>query len=510
MKRFIFTFLCFLMSINMALAGELISEQTQDTTPDTTDLVLLEKADNSDFLYATIAELMAVGNALTATSLAANGGNCAAGQAPLGVDASGAVESCIDLPATYQPLDADLTNYAVAGNALTATALAANGDNCGAGEYALGVNASGAVETCTDATTEIDSAIATHETTNVTAVLDCASGDCDSLIDAPTAFPNTGGAVQPDVSAGSVFITANGGATTIDGFSVDLTNGKIIFVIVNDANSTFDFTASGLEGLAGDYLATNGEVLMFIYTTVDDQWHYNGFPKTLTSVTISGFTATRPVYSDASGNLVVGDNGGDLEISGDDYQIKAGVVDEDMLAASIVFDDGDLLDFGTFVTGVTEGIMLPAHATDCSTATAEGQVCWEEDAEILWVGNGAAPVNINGVGTLSKTMIIETPTDADNFLFFRTEGNITVTGIDCISEDATSAVITVQECDGDGDNCGTTEAAITCAVTNTAHAATIDTPGIEAGDWVRIDVGAVVGTPGHVAVTVNYTKDTNW
>ena len=48
------------------------------------------------------------------------------------------------------------------GNAATATALAANGGNCSAGSYPLGVDASGAVESCTDATTEIGSAIATH------------------------------------------------------------------------------------------------------------------------------------------------------------------------------------------------------------------------------------------------------------------------------------------------------------------------------------------------------------
>ncbi|XOB41124.1 MAG: hypothetical protein ACKKMW_00005 [Candidatus Nealsonbacteria bacterium] len=48
------------------------------------------------------------------------------------------------------------------GNADTATALAANGANCSAGEYPLGVDASGAVENCTDATTEITSAISTH------------------------------------------------------------------------------------------------------------------------------------------------------------------------------------------------------------------------------------------------------------------------------------------------------------------------------------------------------------
>jgi hypothetical protein len=59
-------------------------------------------------------------------------------------------------------------------------------------------------------------------------------------------------------------------------------------VIVNDALTTFDFTASGLEGSSADYLAVNGEVLQFIYSAVDNQWHYLGFPKTLSAVTVGG------------------------------------------------------------------------------------------------------------------------------------------------------------------------------------------------------------------------------
>ena len=39
------------------------------------------------------------GNAATATALAANGANCSTGNYPLGVDASGAVESCTEIPA---------------------------------------------------------------------------------------------------------------------------------------------------------------------------------------------------------------------------------------------------------------------------------------------------------------------------------------------------------------------------------------------------------------------------
>ncbi len=44
-----------------------------------------------------------------------------------------------------------------------ADALAANGGDCSAGSYPLGVDAAGAIESCTDATTEIDSVVATHD-----------------------------------------------------------------------------------------------------------------------------------------------------------------------------------------------------------------------------------------------------------------------------------------------------------------------------------------------------------
>jgi hypothetical protein len=118
------------------------------------------------------------GTASLATALAANGANCAAGNAPLGVDASGAVETCTDV-ATQAELNthgalttahgsvstntastivqrdasgdfaAGTITAALTGNAATATALAANGSNCTAGNYPLGVDASGVVESCT-------------------------------------------------------------------------------------------------------------------------------------------------------------------------------------------------------------------------------------------------------------------------------------------------------------------------------------------------------------------------
>ena len=52
-----------------------------------------------------------------------NGANCTAGSYPLGVDAAGAVESCTDA-------STEIDSILAAGNAATATALAANGANC--------------------------------------------------------------------------------------------------------------------------------------------------------------------------------------------------------------------------------------------------------------------------------------------------------------------------------------------------------------------------------------------
>lgn len=131
------------------------------------------------------------GNAGTATALAANGANCSAGQFAQGVSAAGAAEGCTALPTTITgtasqiaasgstgaitlsiptnptlpgtttgTFSGNLTGN-VTGNASTATALGANGANCSSGNAPLGVNASGAVESCFDVATQTE--FDTHE-----------------------------------------------------------------------------------------------------------------------------------------------------------------------------------------------------------------------------------------------------------------------------------------------------------------------------------------------------------
>jgi hypothetical protein len=78
-----------------------------------------------------------------------------------------------------------------------------------------------------------------------------------------------------------------------------------------------------------------------------------------------------------------------------------------------------------------------------------------------------------------------------------------VTAAHCLVASATSAVVSVQECDGDGGNCvATAIASGTCA--NTTTSMTIANADVDPGDWLRIDVGAISGIPSHVAVCVTF------
>lgn len=120
------------------------------------------------------------GNADTATNLAADPADCGANEFANAIGTSGAL-SCSAIG------DADIPNDITIDLASSATALAANGANCAAGSYPLGVDDSGAVEDCTDATTEINSAIGTHAATkhgNTTTEIQgvAVGGDCSGTV----------------------------------------------------------------------------------------------------------------------------------------------------------------------------------------------------------------------------------------------------------------------------------------------------------------------------------------
>lgn len=210
----------------------------------------------------------------TASALAANGANCAAGEYPLGVDASGAVESCTDatteISSYAQPLDATLTDIAdgtieedlvnttnpwadneVADDitAGTAAALAANGANCNAGEIPLGVDASGAVEGCYEpATTDITGI---NAGTDITADLEEESHASEHAVSATdTVFPADPNADQYlmwDDDPGSLVWSAvsGGGAFSDSGDPVVMNTTTKDVVIGTAQKNTSKFTIDG-------------------------------------------------------------------------------------------------------------------------------------------------------------------------------------------------------------------------------------------------------------------------
>jgi len=140
-------------------------------------------------------------NIATATDLAANGANCSVGtQFAVGVDEGGVAE-CEAIT------DADVPDDITVDLAATATDLAANGSNCSAGSYALGVGTDGASESCTDATTEINSVINGAGGTN----LSCSSEQCnvdDSFV------LNTGDTITNATASSALYINQTGTSTS--------------------------------------------------------------------------------------------------------------------------------------------------------------------------------------------------------------------------------------------------------------------------------------------------------
>lgn len=70
-----------------------------------------------------------------------------------------------------------------------------------------------------------------------------------------------------------LYITANASPTTITDFDSGRV-GQTIWVIINDVNTTIDFTASGLKGNGGvDWSPTTGDHMICIYDGTD--WYCN-------------------------------------------------------------------------------------------------------------------------------------------------------------------------------------------------------------------------------------------
>lgn len=232
------------------------------------------------------------GNASTATSLAANGANCSAGNYPLGVDASGAVESCTaddDSPDSDAEVpdaitvsggsvsSSDVTLQQSATPAPTAegriewdtdddrivvgdgsgqatfysgphTAGHGDGSNCSAGQGAGGVDANGAAQDCTDyADVSGDTMTGQLQTSAGTEALPgLGIGDTD------TGFSQAG-TNQIGVSANAVTVaTFSASGLDADGYT-EAGSNTLSNDISGNAGTSTALAANGANCSAGNY-----------------------------------------------------------------------------------------------------------------------------------------------------------------------------------------------------------------------------------------------------------------
>lgn len=251
-------------------------------------------------------------------------------------------------------------------------------------------------------------------------------------------------------------------------------------------------------------------------------------PGVLHTVAGSSITATKLVSmsTETTGNFVatVESSDGTLQVDGsgtNNAAVDIGVITEG-IAGNRTWNDGTTPITWTFDVGA--GVRNPGIQVDVDYMQFTSSVTFGKPAQMANSGqpgigltgqfavdtSSAQFIWYDGANTLvvpstySKSMTIETPALGDFPFFWTPSSDITVTKLICISSAATSATISIQECNADGASCTAINTAGACATTNTALAITDSS--IAAGNRLRVQVTAVSGTPGWTAIDMYYRE----
>jgi len=253
------------------------------------------------------------------------------------------------------------------GNAGTASALAANGSNCSAGQFPLGVSAAGAAESCTDAWTEAENTAAAYVSTV----------GVNSFIHGSTTIPktytsNTFGGTQTFSNTISGSVSGTASALSANGTNASAGNAIVGVDASGNAEGAFDVWTEA-ENTAAGY-QTQAEVNAFIHgsSTIPKTYSANTFTNTGTTSFAGGLTASRLDASATStfDGLVVATGG--LKVS---TLVSCNTVDTD---AS-----------GNFICGsdATGGVGGGASSIATSSPETSGQVPY-------WTSTGGTPATL--------------------------------------------------------------------------------------------------------------------
>ncbi len=129
------------------------------------------------------------------------------------------------------------------------------------------------VLTASDLNAEFDNILdnATSLITPLTGTVNANSNILSNAIFTHTVVTFADGDATPSVAAGTVFKTANTTPTTITALDGG-TNGQFIYLVINDANTTIDFTGTTLLGNVGvDWTPTTGDSMICFF--VSPNWY---------------------------------------------------------------------------------------------------------------------------------------------------------------------------------------------------------------------------------------------
>ena len=198
------------------------------------------------------------------------------------------------------------------------------------------------------------------------------------------------------------------------------------------------------------------------------------FATGFSSISIGGFTASRNVEADGSGNLT----SADTATTGTGAPVKA-------TGPTITLGENSTINNGA-----------------APTVNAAGEVAIDTTTDqIRWYGTAQQQLSPK----LTFSVVVPSVADTDDMLIMKAPYGMTITSLDCIVSAATSATINIQECDSAGANCVDTATSDLACDADGANTTTLNNATVDSGDWLKLDVASISGTTGTLTVTVTYT-----
>lgn len=162
---------------------------------------------------------------------------------------------------------------------------------------------------------------------------------------------------------------------------------------------------------------------------------------------------------------------------------------------------------GLAISGTTSPTItveaMPANAT----VNAAGEMTIDTTTDqIRWYGTEQRQLSPK----LTFSVVVPSVADTDDMLIMKAPYGMTITGIHCLVSAATNAVIRLRECTSTGDCAGAgsndiDDGDLTCDTDGESDTTISTDATIDSGDWIKLNVVSISGTPGVLTVTVTYT-----